>query len=418
VGDAVAALLNYQAANGGFGLWGPGSGNLWLDSYVTDFLSRAAAEGFEVPQRALRLALDNLANTLAYTDEAANGGADTAYALYVLARNRRAAIGDLRYYADSRLEVFTAPLARAQLAAALALYGEKARAEAAFKAGLDRLTAEGGEVESRGDYGSRLRDGAAMLTLAAEAGAPLSPAPRLVDFVAAERDHARYTSTQENAWLLMAASGLITAGAPADVLLDGVPFTGPLMRRFDGAALAQNPVALANRGGEPLQALVTISGVPQKAAPAGGNGFEITRRYYTLDGESADPRLVNQNERLVVVIEVVEAGEVPSNVLVVDRLPAGFEIANPALLDSADLSALTWLPEKPEAARVEFRDDRFVAAFERSGGEPRSFTLAYMLRAVTPGRFALPPAVVEDMYRPYLNARTASGRIEVIGVEP
>ncbi len=31
------------------------------------------------------------------------------------------------------------------------------------------------------------------------------------------------------------------------------------------------------------------------------------------------------------------------------------------------------------------------------------------------GSYALPPALVEDMYRPHLNARTEMGRVEVIG---
>ena len=39
-----------------------------------------------------------------------------------------------------------------------------------------------------------------------------------------------------------------------------------------------------------------------------------------------------------------------------------------------------------------------------------SFTLAYVVRAVTPGTYAHPAASVEDMYRPQFSARTAIGR--------
>ena len=62
-----------------------------------------------------------------------------AYALYVLASNGRAAIGDLRYYAETKLDAFATPLAKAQIGAALALYGDKARAEAVFRAALGDL---------------------------------------------------------------------------------------------------------------------------------------------------------------------------------------------------------------------------------------------------------------------------------------
>ena len=63
-------------------------------------------------------------------------GSEIAYALYVLARNRQASVGDLRYYADTKLEAFSSPMAVAQLAASLALYGDAQRAEATFQAAL------------------------------------------------------------------------------------------------------------------------------------------------------------------------------------------------------------------------------------------------------------------------------------------
>ena len=37
------------------------------------------------------------------------------------------------------------------------------------------------------------------------------------------------------------------------------------------------------------------------------------------------------------------------------------------------------------------------------------------MRAVSPGVFAQPGATVEDMYRPYLRARTGFNTVEVIG---
>ncbi|HEY0920575.1 alpha-2-macroglobulin family protein, partial [Devosia sp.] len=132
IADAVTSLLAKQNSAGGFGLWGPyGGGELWLDAYVTDVLLRARAEGHAVPEQALGMALDNLANQVAYAADFSNGGEDVAYALYDLARAGRAAIGDLRYYAEARLDAFGTPLAKAQLGAALALYGDRTRAAAA-----------------------------------------------------------------------------------------------------------------------------------------------------------------------------------------------------------------------------------------------------------------------------------------------
>src|SRR5690606_5121346 len=115
------------------------------------------------------LALDNLSNRLAYASDFTSGGEDVAYALYVLAREGRASIGDLRYYVAAKLDAFSSPLARAQLGAGLALYGDRLGAETAFTSALAALGAPMPTRETwRSDYGSRLRDGAGILTLIAE----------------------------------------------------------------------------------------------------------------------------------------------------------------------------------------------------------------------------------------------------------
>ena len=61
----------------------------------------------------------------------------------------------------------------------------------------------------------------------------------------------------------------------------------------------------------------------------------------------------------------------------------------------------------------EYRDDRFVAAFDREPGQSAFFSVAYVVRAVAPGQYVYPPATAEDMYRPDRFGRTAFGSIEV-----
>ena len=169
VDGAIARLATFQNASGSFGLWGPdGGGDLWLDSYVTDFLTRAREKGYEVPEQTMRLAVQNLQNTLAWQDDIKSNGDAIAHALYVLARNRMASAGDLRYYVDTRLEQFGTPLARAHLAAALSLYNEHERANRAFSSALELARHPDAKALARSDYGSVLRDGAAMLALASE----------------------------------------------------------------------------------------------------------------------------------------------------------------------------------------------------------------------------------------------------------
>ncbi|MFC5586463.1 alpha-2-macroglobulin family protein [Nitratireductor kimnyeongensis] len=410
--DAITSVLAAQSSSGSFGLWGPGSGDLWLDAYVTDFLTRAREQGFAVPEAAMSLSLQNLENTLSYDTDVASRGSEIAYALYVLARNRKASAGDLRYYLDTRLDEFSTPLARAQLAAGLALYGDAERAERGFASAFRLAQGMSGRYTARSDYGSRLRDGAAMLALAAESRPEPALVPRMIDLVSDVRGDTRYTSTQDEAWMLLAARALSQSSDDLSLTVDGNAHQGAFSRRLSGLEIEAAPLTVANQGDEPVDAVMTVVAAPQQPLPAGGEGFTIERRYYTLDGREANVSEARQNERYVVVLEMMEQNAWPSRVLVSDLLPAGFEIDNPRLVGSADLANFEWLGET-DAVHTEFRDDRFIAAFNRNGGG--NFRLAYVVRAVTPGVYTHPAASVEDMYRPQLSARTATGFMEIVG---
>ncbi|MDB5485377.1 MAG: alpha-2-macroglobulin-like, partial [Tardiphaga sp.] len=127
--DSIDRLLARQGSNGSFGLWSAGGDDPWLDAYVTDFLTRAREKGFAVPDVVFRTALDRIRNTVVNAEEPekGDGGRNLAYGLYVLAKNGAAPIGDLRYLADTKLGNIATPIAKAQLAAALALVGDRAR---------------------------------------------------------------------------------------------------------------------------------------------------------------------------------------------------------------------------------------------------------------------------------------------------
>nr|WP_307234026.1 alpha-2-macroglobulin family protein [Pararhizobium capsulatum] len=415
VQEAIYKVLSYQSSSGSFGLWGPGSGDLWLDAYVSDFLTRAREQKYDVPEQAMVQALDNLQNALSYDSNVVDRGNEMAYALYVLARNRKAAISDLRFYADTKLSEFPTPLSKGHLAAALALYGDAQRSGSIFEEALQMASTTTPSL-SRSDYGSALRDNAAVLTLAAESR-PVPPIiPQMAKLVSREWEQQTYTSTQEQMWMLLAARAIQKGNEDLKIEVNGEAYSGGYSARMTGDALLDTPIVLANRSKDSVTAVVTTVAAPAYPLPAGGNGFSIDRTYYTLDGEEANVSEARQNERYVVVINATETNDWPSRVLITDLLPAGFEIDNPSLVDSAKLSNFDWIGEV-EAAHTEFRFDRFVAAFDRSAGDNRTITVAYVVRAVTPGTYDHPAASVEDMYRPQFSARTATGRMEVKAVE-
>ncbi|MGV8935496.1 MAG: alpha-2-macroglobulin family protein [Allorhizobium sp.] len=418
VQDAIYKVLSYQASGGSFGLWEPGSGDMWLDAYVTDFLSRAREQKYDVPDQAMVQALENLQNRLGYDNNVKEKGNEIAYALYVLARNKKAAVSDLRYYADTMLADFPTPLAKAHLAAALALYGDAQRSKTIFlEAAQMTEQAQITKVSfSRSDYGSSLRDGAAVLALAAESR-PVPPIlPELTRIVAEEWRQKDYTSTQEQSWMLLAARALQKGDDGLSVGVNGAAHKGSYMARMTGDQLLENPLVVTNIINDPLTATVTTVAAPIEPLPAAEAGFTIESTYYTLDGEEANASQAAQNTRYVVVLKVTETNDWPQQLLITDLLPAGFEIDNPNLVDSATLANFGWI-EQTTAAHTEFRNDRFVAAIDRPADDNSEITLAYVVRAVTPGTYDQPAASVEDMYRPQFFARTSTGRMEVLAAQ-
>jgi len=417
VRSAIERILARQDSNGSFGLWSVGGDDIWLDAYAMDFLTRARERGFAVPQVAFTLALDRLRNFVANTTQVEDNAANLAYAAYVLARNGRPVMGDLRYLADTKLGEFRSALARGQIAAALALLGDRGRAQKAFASAVDQLRSEKDTGDYRADYGSRLRDGAGLLTLASETDsvpAVMQPVAKVIE----EERGTRRTSTQEEAWLVLAAQAVARDTQAMVLKVDGAERKGAFYRTYRDAALNDGSVTLANAGPAAVQAVVTVTGNPVEPEPVLSRGYTVERSYYRLDGSQVQPSGVRQNERLVVVLKVTEAEARQARVLLVDRLPAGFEIDNPRLVDSDTVAGLPWLKRDVEPAHVEYRDDRFVAAFDRETDQSAFFTVAYMVRAVSPGRYVHPAAQVEDMYRPERFGRTGFGSVEVVQARP
>jgi uncharacterized protein YfaS (alpha-2-macroglobulin family) len=411
--DAIDRLLARQGSNGSFGLWSAGGEDAWLDAYVTDFLTRARERGFVLSDTAFKLALDRLRNFVGNAPEPSkNGGRDLAYALYVLARNGAAPVGDLRYLADTKLGDLATPIAKAQIAAALGMLGDKTRAERVYAAALESLSPQPKLEVGRDDYGSALRDAAALVTLASEGGAPRPTVIGAVQRVEAARGLSAYTSTQENAWLILAARAIAKDAASVSLDIGGDKRKGSVYRNLRAGDL-QNPLKVTNTGEGTIQAVVSVSGAPLTPEPAAERGFKIERLYYTLDGEPADPAKAKQNQRFAVVLRMTEPKPQFGRIMVADYLPAGFEIDNPKLVSSGETGTLDWIEGGAEPAHAEFRDDRFTAAFDRKSTDPAMFTVAYVVRAVSPGKYILPQAYVEDMYRPDRFGRTGTGSIEI-----
>ena len=125
------------------------------------------------------------------------------------------------------------------------------------------------------------------MTLASEGGANSATVQAAVQRVEAARAFLRPTSTQEDAWLLLAASAMAKDAGKVSLDVNGEAVTQPLYRTLRAARLSQ-PLRVTNNGEDEVKAVVTVSGAPLTPEPAAEHGFKIERLAYTLDGDPVD----------------------------------------------------------------------------------------------------------------------------------
>src|SRR5262249_43983608 len=199
------------------------------------------------------------------------------------------------------------------------------------------------------DYGTPVRDGAGLITLISEAGLAKPAVPRLVTLLARATANKTYTSTQEQAWLLLAAHALGEEEKAMRLTVNAEPRQGTLLRSLAPRELDGDGVVIGNAGDGAVDAVVSVIGAALTPEPAVSRGFRIERTYYDLDGHKIELESANggrgqlkQNDRLVVVLRV-ETEAKGGRILLVDRLPAGLEVENPRLVDAGDVKTLSWL---------------------------------------------------------------------------
>ena len=428
VQEAVNTLLNRQGADGAIGLWRTGDAlsSPWLGAYATDFLFRAKAAGYVVPDAALDKAYDAL-EEFAVRESRYSSGYDfevhesryhtdtakqmmdrsVAYASYVLAKARRMDRARLRYLHDDRLNEIQSPLARAQIGAALYMIGDNARAKSAFESAERAL----GYTNTGDYYQTPRRDLAGVLSVAQEAK-QTTLVQRLAERVARDLPEPDRLTTQEKAFLLLAANALSGGQSAVSVAVQGqADGSGNGVYRMRDAQIGRPPV-FTNNGQGQLYVTAVSRGSPATAPDPAFDGMLANKQLWTPGGQAINGDTFRQGDRIIVALTVAATEMRRTPLIIADLLPAGFEIE--AVLrpeDAGSSGPYAFLGELAAPNIAEARDDRFIASFDLF--DQRRETVAYMVRAVTPGTFTMPGVVAEDMYRPETFARTASRTITV-----
>lgn len=414
IDKAIRHLLDLQKHDGSFALWrATGQTHPWLTAYIFEFLSRARERDIEVPAAAYDHARRWL---MTYAGRRAPSDPHVmAYIHYVLARIGDINPSDVRYFADTLGVKIETKIGLGHLAAALKLVGENHISEEFFLRALSTNRPDGRKGRWFKDFGSDLRDGAALAALIAEAAPGETRQLRIAEALDREFDRRKYFSTQEQAWLLLASHAMSRAasdGFQVAVNQKALPRSNAPLRYSLKAPAIEAGFDVKNIGKTPVRLIRSIRAVPSEPLKPASQGFDITRSFHTLDGEAADLGNIKQNDMLVVVLQGRSENNIDHEALIVDLLPAGFEIENAAIGGFEGGDRLKFLPRKSAFLYEAARDDRYIAALNLESSS-RTFATSYIVRAVTPGTYKLPGVFVEDMYKPQYHARGASASVTI-----
>jgi alpha-2-macroglobulin len=441
--DMVLAGINrvfsMETPSGGFGYWPGATQPLeWATAYATDMLLDAKKRGYAVPE-------DRLKDVLAWIDgrvSAYERGEQVvhekwnhydeqseAYLHYVLARagkGKKARIANLikRMPAAGKGE-------QAEdlylLKAALWLAGDR-RYEKDLKA-VDVTPIADERINSWSFYSDRRRRGLMLSTffdLFGNDPAGDVLATRVAEALVGQASY--YYNTQELVWGVTGLGKWVTAMAANGTALGTLVADGVTIKPRAGKHKSNDLAWSVRRASEykqltlevPAKAagmwlVVSSEGVrPNNDYKIGGNGLAITRSYKDLGGSAIDLEkgTMKLGDLLFVEIDLENtSGVAVQNVAVVDRLPAGFEVENPRL---GRATKAEWVKDDEQWASdfMNLRDDRLEAFGTLVPGDTKK--IIYTVRAVTSGKFTVPPAEAEAMYDPTLWARSKPG-VAVVG---
>jgi uncharacterized protein YfaS (alpha-2-macroglobulin family) len=437
---AFGRLASMQVANGNFSMWGNDDYiNPALTPYIAEFLLDAKDAGFAVPENVLQKALDRISEDLlsggnqfyGQDNREALKFANQAYSGYVLARVNRAPLGTLRTLWDNERSKAVSGLSLVHLGVALSLQGDGKRGQAAIAAGFAKATND--RPSYFGDYGSVLRDDALMIALTHERGLAKPEYDARAVSMGRELEARRnsgwlWLSTQEQVALarlgkalMVNQKKLVSGELAVGERREAIGARKAFGRVFDAAQLAQG-VRFSPQGEAPMFASLDVAGIPRQAPAPDNRHIGIERTWYGTDGKPWTPRPLKEGEALIVRLSVTANTAMPE-ALVTDLLPAGLEIENFNLGDAKQWADVVVdgveISDRGSAADIkheEFRDDRYVVAVNLSRG--RTANVFYLVRAVSPGTYTVPPPLAEDMYRPDLRGVGRSTPSTITVVQP
>lgn len=452
-------LEGMQNEDGGFGFWERGD-KAWpfLSIHVAHALTRARQKGFHVPAAMYDRSLGYVRNIEFRIPS--DYGVDAkralrAYALYVQAqmgeRDTREARKFLSTVRLENLSLETIGWLLSVLSGDEASRNEVKRLRLNLQNRVSETAATAHFISSYQDddhlvlNSDRRADAVVLEALIADQ--PTNDLiPKIVRGLLAGRTQGRWSSTQDNVFVLLALDRYfktyekVTPDFVARVWL-GNTYAGE--QSFKGRSVDRQRVNV------PMRYLAETDSVQNLVISKGGEGrlyyrlamsyasrnfdvksadygFAVERIYEAID-DPADVRQeadgtwrIKAGARVRVRVTMA-APTRRYHVALVDALPAGFETLNPELAttepvpedkkNAGDQDSNWWLWRGVWFDHQNLRNERSEAFSALLWGGVYNYS--YVVRATTPGLFVVPPAKAEEMYHPETFGRSKSDRVRI-----
>lgn len=455
----IEKLRRMQTDDGGFSFWGRGWPSWpYLTIHVLHALERAQDEGFKVPKETLDRARAYVRDIESHLDPDWSiecRWAIRAYALYVLEVAGEPNVKKAHKLFD---EAGIDKLSLEALAWLLPTFGSDSGSAKTVDKIRRHFDNRVSETAGAAHFTTSYTDGQYLLlhsdrradALILEALVKVEPKsdliPKIVRGLLGHRTAGRWSSTQENGFVLVAldryfetfekqtpdfvARAWLGKGYAGDTRYRGrttesheidIP-----MAFLAASGKADQDLVLAKEGKGRLYYRIGMRYAPRDLTlPPYDAGFVVERSYESIDDEKDVKRdkdgtwRIKAGARVRVRLKMVAEAR-RYHVALVDPLPAGLEAQNPVLATTGalpkdpkgdDEGGGFWWWWRPWYEHQNMRDERVEAFTSLLWEGVHDFD--YVARATTPGRFVVPPPKAEEMYHPETFGRGA-GDIVVV----
>jgi hypothetical protein len=433
-------LSSFQHDDGGWGWWPDDPSRVFMTAYVVSGLAQAKDAGYKVDE-------DRLKRGRAWLDTVLDAHPEMvpdlrAYAVFALATTGGAPIEALDKVWDRREKLSDEGLALAGLAldaagdarakTAAALLEKKAKTsatEAWWQGSYDGL------LEYWDDTSAEATALALKFLIRQSSGSPVLP--KAAVWLAGHRSGGYWESTKQTAMVIeglteyLALGGELRNSSDVEVLVNGASvgsrhfspadsFAPPWQIRVPASAAGGSGLVIIRKTGDGLTYWSADSmwySADKSLSQQGKVALNLTRDYYLLQKnqpKSSDPityDLVPLKGPVhvgdILAVRLALNGSEWKYLLAEDPIPSGTEF-----LEHTELYTLN---EKPDwwadwFTRKEFHDDR-AAFFNTEFNGRREYV--YLLKVVSPGKFAISPAQAGPMYQPQVQTTSDPATLEV-----